>query len=103
MAAKNITIDDVTNVDETGIQEGESRAGKVLGSVLIRHPEVKQSSATTWVTIIEAIVANGRRLTPAIIFTGRSLQGQWFPDTIAPWMYDHTPTGGVIAVSLLDG
>ncbi|KAL8284992.1 hypothetical protein RB600_009431 [Gaeumannomyces tritici] len=80
-------------MDETGIQEGESRAGKVVGSALTKATEVKQSDCTTWVTILEAITAAGVRLTPVIIFTGLSLQGQWFPAQFQPWKYDHTPSG----------
>ncbi|KAL8402246.1 hypothetical protein RB596_008852 [Gaeumannomyces avenae] len=93
VAARNIKTANLCNMDETGVQEGESRAGKVVGSALTKATEVKQSDCTTWATIIEAITAAGARLTPVVIFTGSSLQGQWFPAQIKPWKYDHTPTG----------
>ncbi|KAL8365123.1 hypothetical protein RB595_004102 [Gaeumannomyces hyphopodioides] len=56
VAARNIRTANICNMDETGIQEGESRAGKVVGSALTKATEVKQSDCTTWVTILEAIV-----------------------------------------------
>ena len=75
IAEFNIQPQHITNMDETGVQEGESLTGKVLGSRLVKHTEIKKSEATTWVTILEAITATGRRLTPAVVFTGNTLQG----------------------------
>lgn len=45
------------------------------------------------------MTAEGRRLTPAIVFTGASLQGQWYPrwvkdqEDIRDWKYDYSLTG----------
>ncbi|KAL8295096.1 hypothetical protein RB600_000866 [Gaeumannomyces tritici] len=65
VAARNIKTANICNMDETGIQEGESRAGKVVGSALTKATKVKQSDCTT----------------------------QWFPAQFQPWKYDHTPSG----------
>ncbi|KAL8300776.1 hypothetical protein RB593_010230 [Gaeumannomyces tritici] len=93
IAARNITPENICNMDETGLQEGESRAGRVVRSALTKAAEVKESDCTTWVTILEAVTATGARLTPVVVFTGLTLQAQWFPDQFPAWKYDHTVTG----------
>lgn len=81
---KQVKPQNITNLDENGVQKGESEGGQVLGTVLRKGAEVKKSEATTWVSILKAIVASGKRLTPLVVFTNRSLQAQWFPDTVIP-------------------
>lgn len=91
----------IANMDEHGVQEGESAAGKVLGTSLSNRTYVTSSDATAWVTIIECGTAEGHRLTPCLIFTGASLQGQWFTpdfkldDVFPGWKYDHMPIGWI--------
>ncbi|ELQ44992.1 hypothetical protein OOU_Y34scaffold00031g1 [Pyricularia oryzae Y34] len=73
----------------------KNAAGRVYGASLAKRPnkaEVKQTSDTTWATIIEAITAEGRKLTPTVIQTGNTLQAQWFPPNIEDWAYDSTPS-----------
>lgn len=82
-------------MDEHGFQQGDTAAGRVYGASLAKRPnkaEVKQTSDTTWATIIEAITAEGRKLTPTVIQTGNTLQAQWFPPNIEDWAYDSTPS-----------
>jgi len=71
---------------------------------------VTSSESKTWVSVIEAATADGRRLTPAIVFEGATLQGQWYPKwlrnqaELCDWKYDHSPTGwsnGIIALKWL--
>ncbi len=93
ITTKDIGPSQITNLDEHGITEGATRDGKVVGSSLTSRVYEAQSDATTWVTILEAIIASGKRLTPTIVFTGVNLQGQWFPEEIEPWKYTCTKTG----------
>ena len=44
--SKAAGTDRIHNIDETGIQEGESVAGKVLGTALTRLAETVKSDAT---------------------------------------------------------
>jgi 4-hydroxybenzoate polyprenyltransferase len=83
----------IANMDEHGLQEGESLHGKVVGSSLTKRGPRQHSDATTWVTILETILADGRYLTPAVIFTGEHLQGQWFRKDFPNWKYEVTTTG----------
>jgi len=63
-------------MDETGLQEGESFKGKVLGHVHVRRTENDSLEASCWVSIIESITADGERLTPIVIFQGENPQAQ---------------------------
>ena len=107
---KSIAPKNMANVDEHGMQELETRAGTVIGSSLTRRAYTTSSDATVWVTVIECGTAEGVRLSPTIIFTGASLQGQWFPTKaeleadFPAWKYDYSPTGwsnGQIALKWL--
>ena len=71
----DIEEDRLYNVDETGVQEGETQAGKVAGTSLTTAAEAMESDSTAWITILECGSADGRRLTPCVIFTGSNLQG----------------------------
>jgi hypothetical protein len=85
--------DRIYNVDETGLQEGESHAGVVRRTILTTVAEKTLSDFTTWITILESISASGRRLKPCVVFSGGTAQGQWFPDMIPNWMYIATHSG----------
>jgi 4-hydroxybenzoate polyprenyltransferase len=90
---KNILPANIANMDEHGLQELDSGGGKVLGDALARRTYVSASDATNWVTIIECGTAEGRRLTPVVVWTGASLQGQWFPDRPPDWGFEKSSTG----------
>jgi Tc5 transposase DNA-binding domain/helix-turn-helix, Psq domain len=70
---KGILPRNITNMDEHGMQELETYAGTVIGTILTKRALVTSSDATTWVSVIEAGTAEGKRLTPVVIFTGTSL------------------------------
>ena len=72
-AQKKITSPLLTNMDEHGIQEIETNGGTVIGDSLTSKAFQITSNNTTWVSVIEAGTADGRRLTPVVIFTGTSL------------------------------
>lgn len=97
--SKNIKPANIANMDEHGMQELETRAGTVIGSSLTRRAVVTASDDTTWVSVIECSTAEGKRLSPVVIFTGASLQGQWFPhnfrfeEELPSWRYKYSATG----------
>jgi hypothetical protein len=70
------------NVDEVGMMEGIGMNGLFLGhkdkkSVLIRQP-----GSRSWITILECISATGKVLRPAVIFKGKTVQQQHFPEDL---------------------
>ena len=76
---KKILPYNISNMDEHGMQETETTTGTVIEDSLTNHAVITGPNNTTWVSIIEAVTAKGRRLTPVIIFTNATLQGQSFP------------------------
>jgi len=67
-------------MDETGLMEGTGINGLIVGSserkiALRKHPESR-----IWTTIIECISANNKSLDPLVIFKGKDIQQQWFPE-----------------------
>jgi hypothetical protein len=55
-----------------------------------RKAFLKSPQSRNWTSFIEAVTANGRALTPGIIFKGKELQQQWFLkefSKIADWHY----------------
>ncbi|KAM5529280.1 transposase [Fusarium oxysporum f. sp. phaseoli] len=77
----------------TGVQIGETNGGTVAGTVMTSSSERIKSDNSTWSSILESISADGRRLTPTVVFTGENLQGQWFPSVFPDWKYTTSPTG----------
>jgi hypothetical protein len=61
-----------------------------------RKALLKGPQSRNWTSFIEAIIADGRALTPGIIFKGKELQQQWFLREfrqIADWHYITSPNG----------
>ncbi|KAK5998200.1 hypothetical protein PT974_00572 [Cladobotryum mycophilum] len=83
--AKSVGTDRIYNCDETGMAEGETRAGKVVGTKMTKYSIVTDSDSREWATVLECISASGRRIKPLAILTGLNLQGQWFPDKFPDW------------------
>jgi len=70
------------NIDEVGMMEGIGLNGLFLGckdkkSVLIRQP-----GSRSWITILECISATGKVLRPLVIFKGKTVQQQHFPEKL---------------------
>ncbi|KAJ3453624.1 hypothetical protein MRS44_017871 [Fusarium solani] len=61
---KNVPPDPIYNVDEHGLTEGKTKAGKVFGDALTRRSFVSQSDNRTWVSVLETANAVGRRTKP---------------------------------------
>lgn len=70
----------IYNVDECGISEGMGHNGQVVADSSVDFVLRKDGNKRTWITIIECICANGTAIDPLIIFTGKSIQQQWYPD-----------------------
>ena len=70
------------NMDETGIMEGMRTAQKVIAPSSTKKVWIKQQKRNTWTTIIECVSAEGNYLPPVVIWQGKSVQQQWFPDDL---------------------
>ena len=68
------------NMDETGLMEGTAYSGKVLTGWEKKTECLSTPACRTWTTIVECINATGQCIDPLVIFKGKSVQRQWFPD-----------------------
>ena len=83
-------------MDETGIMEGMRAAQKVLMPSSMKKVWVKQQKRNTWTTIIECVSAEGNYLPPVVIWQGKSVQQQWFPDDLIQfdkWKFSASTNG----------
>lgn len=84
------------NMDETGLAIGLRENGLVLGSSQKRIALKRQSGQRFWSTIFECISATGTKLNPLVLFDGKSVQQQWFPDELRPfenWYFEASSRG----------
>ncbi|RKK06589.1 hypothetical protein BFJ65_g18487 [Fusarium oxysporum f. sp. cepae] len=92
-----IKPENTVNVDEGGIMAAFGLDSLVVGSSdPKRKALLKGPQSRNWTSFIEAITADGRALTPGIIFKGKELQKQWFLEEfrkIADWNYITSPNG----------
>ncbi|OAQ57469.2 transposase [Pochonia chlamydosporia 170] len=95
-AVQGIPARNQYNMDETGVHEGQGTNSLIIGSAEIRVIIRKQPGSRSWTTIIECISADGRTLSPLVIFKGASVQQQWFPDKCDKyhkWHFTTSPNG----------
>lgn len=89
------------NMDETGIMEGFGINGLVVGSAERKSIPVKSPQSRVWTSIVECISATGNALPPAVIFRGKTVQQQWFPEPdelrtkYAGWLFTSSPKGWI--------
>ena len=75
-----INDDNCYNIDETGIQMGDTGREKVFcnaqgsGPVIVKSPALEK-----WITSLECICATGRSIKPLLIFAAKNLWTIWFP------------------------
>lgn len=84
------------NMDEMGIMEGQGQNGLVVGSAEKQQTIKKHSGIRTWTSILEAINALGKALPPLVIFKGKSVQQQWFPEELEflnQWAFEASDNG----------
>ncbi|KAJ3552019.1 hypothetical protein NPX13_g11219 [Xylaria arbuscula] len=95
-AVKTIKPKNRHNTDEIGIMEGMGKNGLVLGRAQKAVIQRKTPGGRTWSSIIECISAVGTFLPPLVIFKGSSLQQQWYPLDLKPfigWKWDYQKKG----------
>jgi hypothetical protein len=72
IAKYGIHMDDIWNFDETGFMMGMISTGKVVTSAKRRGgPKSVQPGSREWVTVVEAINAEGQSIPPFIIVKGK--------------------------------
>ncbi|KAK8869161.1 transposase [Apiospora arundinis] len=84
------------NMDEHGILEGQGGNGLVVGSSELRSIQQKQPGSRRWTTILECVSALGRAIPPLVIYKGKSVQEQWFPQELGEfkgWKFDASNKG----------
>lgn len=69
-----IEPEDIHNMDETGVQEGEAEEGTVVGTSRLRRSRIQKSGASGWMTAIHSINALGLTTTTVYILRGITLQ-----------------------------
>ncbi len=82
------------NIDEAGLIEGAGVNGLVVGRTGIRSLLKKTPGSKAWTSFIECVSATGTTLPPLVIFKGKSVQKQWFPDDLEAfkdWHFTATP------------
>jgi hypothetical protein len=98
------------NADEIGLMMGIGDNGMVVGDSYRKFLQSKDGGSREWVSIIEFISPGGQTLPPLMIFAGKHVQQQWFPDAeekrYADWYFEASPKGWTnddIAVRWLKG
>jgi DDE superfamily endonuclease/Tc5 transposase DNA-binding domain/helix-turn-helix, Psq domain len=84
------------NMDEAGLLEGQGGNGLVVGSRDKRALLKKQPGSKAWISLIECVSATGSHLPPLVIFKGKHVQQQWYPERLTPfktWQFTSTPNG----------
>src|SRR6266699_5400852 len=60
----------------------------------------KDPGRREWTIIIECVSASGRHLQPLVIFKGKDIQQQWFPDEgieeFKDWKFESSPKGWML-------
>ncbi|OBS20524.1 hypothetical protein FPOA_17809 [Fusarium poae] len=94
---QHIPLRHTYNADEFGLMEGVGDNGMVVGESYRKFVLVKDHQKRTWTSILECVSGDGRVLDPLIIFAGKYVQQQWFPDkdneVYATWKFETSPNG----------
>jgi hypothetical protein len=90
----NIRMEDIWNMDETGIALGVCTNSQVIASSRKKKAYVKAPGDREWVSIIETVSATGQMIRCLVIFKGKNLQTTWFPSQSVPdWLYTTSENG----------
>jgi hypothetical protein len=85
IAKYGIRSDDIWNFDETGFMMGIISTGKVVTSAERRgRPKSVQPGSREWVTVIEAVSAEGQSIPPFIIVKGKKHLRNWYEGSNLP-------------------
>ncbi|KAJ0128182.1 putative tubulin--tyrosine ligase C12B10.04 [Fusarium oxysporum f. sp. albedinis] len=85
IAKYGIRSDDIWNFDETGFMMGIIMAGMVVtGSERQGRPKSVQPGNREWITVIQAINAEGQSIAPFIIGAGQYHLANWYQESNLP-------------------
>ncbi|KAH7463353.1 hypothetical protein FOMA001_g18122 [Fusarium oxysporum f. sp. matthiolae] len=85
IAKYGIRSDDIWNFDETGFMMGAIMAGMVVtGSERQGRPKSVQPGNREWITVIQAINAEGQSIAPFIIGAGQYHLANWYRECNLP-------------------
>jgi hypothetical protein len=89
----NIQMEDIYNMDETGVALGVCTNTQVLASSSKKKAYVQSPEDREWVSVIECVSATGCKLRCVSIFKGQALQSTWFPASVPNWLYTTSENG----------
>ncbi|EGU82006.1 hypothetical protein FOXB_07480, partial [Fusarium oxysporum f. sp. conglutinans Fo5176] len=85
IAKYGIRLDDIYNFDETGFMMGVIASGMVIkGTERSGRPKLVQPGNREWITVIQAINAEGQAIPPFIIGTGQYHLANWYQESNLP-------------------
>ncbi|RYC78417.1 hypothetical protein BFJ63_vAg18709 [Fusarium oxysporum f. sp. narcissi] len=85
IAKYGIRLDDIWNFDETGFMMGVIASGMVVtGSERQGRPKSVQPGNREWITVIQAINAEGQSIAPFIIGAGQYHLANWYRECNLP-------------------
>jgi regulator of replication initiation timing len=96
IAKYGIDLADIYNFDETGFMMGVIASGMVVtGTDRRGRPKSVQPGNREWITVIQAINAEGRAIPPFIIGAGQYHLANWYRDSNLPgdWVIATSPNG----------
>jgi hypothetical protein len=79
-ALESIPKENYHNADEFGLFQGAGDNGLRVGEAYRKQVMVKDAHNLQWITIIECTSASGSSCPPLVIFFGKHVQQQWFPN-----------------------
>ncbi|KAL9562867.1 hypothetical protein ACKAV7_013053 [Fusarium commune] len=85
IAKYGIRSDDIWNFDETGFMMGLIMAGMAItGSEMQGRPKAVQPGNREWITVIQAINAEGQSIAPFIVGAGQYHLANWYRECNLP-------------------
>ena len=90
----NISTENTWNMDEHGIALGVCSNARVLARAGRNKTYIKAPENREWVSIVEAVSADGQSIQPLVIFKGKYPQSSWFEAGEVPdWVYTTSENG----------
>jgi hypothetical protein len=106
IAKYGIPSHDIWNFDETGFLMGMIASGMVAtGSERLGRPKSVQPGSREWITVIQAINAEGRAVQPFIVVPGQYHLANWYQDCNLPgdWAMPRPKMAGQITRRVSSG